>query len=463
MPFVSVRARVVTDSTGAFTEIPVLLTPAGVLTPLMEYCLAHSHTRSLAWMRKVLLSTTLFLRYSQANPDEPDSFRLFQNFAQRLYTGTFDRETNLDQSSLCWHPRSTNSVGEIIGQLTDLFDWIGRLRPEARTINPQHVGGAFDRRIDQAAYLFRREKAFLGHTWATNPSTNDKGHSTRPKRQLNVAKNEPPAFPDNRFEELLFKGFQVGGNYDYRGMLISLLQHGAGFRVSEPFHLYVTDVFPDPSNSQVAVVQIHHPSFGKAPSNWIDGTGQKRNGNRITFLAEKYALAPRTEILGNRGAGWKNPRLDEKYFMRAWWFQTEYGEWFQYLWLKYLDQVARLDRNHPFAFINIDREPRGEVYTINMFKKAHAAAVARIGLVASKAAGTTPHGHRHAYAQRLRRAGMDKFLIQRFMHHAVPESQEIYTGPTMEEIISELEKAGSRMQQSVIQSFPMSLPSFIRP
>ena len=32
--YVTVKARVYTDTTGAFTEIPVLLTSAGVLLPL---------------------------------------------------------------------------------------------------------------------------------------------------------------------------------------------------------------------------------------------------------------------------------------------------------------------------------------------------------------------------------------------------------------------------------------------
>lgn len=63
-------------------------------------------------------------------------------------------------------------------------------------------------------------------------------------------------------------------------MLITLLLHGAGFRESEPFHLYISDVFPDPSNPSQAKVLIHHPSHGGAPADWRDEKGKPRKGNR---------------------------------------------------------------------------------------------------------------------------------------------------------------------------------------
>lgn len=110
--------------------------------------------------------------------------------------------------------------------------------------------------------------------------------------------------------------------------------------------------------------------------------------------------------MGKRAAGWKEPRLDEKYFMRAYWFIPEYGEWFLHIWYKYLRSVAMVERDHPFAFINLGREPRGAMYTIDKFKKAHGAAIERIGLTVGKSFGTTEHGHRHAYGRRLMKAGL---------------------------------------------------------
>ena len=99
---------------------------------------------------------------------------------------------------------------------------------------------------------------------------------------------------------------------------------------------------------------------------------------------------------------------DQAYYKQAYWFVPEYGEWFLQLWHRYLEQVARIDRNHPFAFINLIRQPVGAMYTLTQYNKAHAAACERIGLTVGKALGTTPHGHRHAYGLRLRTAGVEK-------------------------------------------------------
>ncbi|MCY1213738.1 hypothetical protein D9M68_365930 [compost metagenome] len=454
--FVTVKARVYTDATGVYTELPVLLTPAGVLEPLLDYCLYRSHDRSLTWMTKVNRSVRMFLEYLQTNPAERDTYRLFQNFAQRLYTGTFDRETRLDPSGLCWPPRSPQDASNIITHLSDFFDWLGKMRPEAAKVNPRYAGGAFDRQTDEAAYQYRRSKAFLGHTWAENASPAETGHLVRGQRQPKVERSDPPAFPEERFEELLVKGFCAAGRYDYRGMLITLLQHGAGFRESEPFHLYISDVFPDPANPRQAQALIHHPSHGAAPADWRDERGRPRKGKRAEYLAHQFGLVPRTELMDRRQAGWKGGTHDAAFYKQAYWFMPEYGEWFQQLWHRYLEQVACFERDHPFAFINLNREPVGAMYTLAQYNKAHAAACERIGLTVSKALGTTPHGHRHAYGRRLRNAGVDKPFIRRFMHHASLGSQEVYTQANTRETVAELEAAAQRLRDKYAGSQPSS-------
>ena len=62
--FVTVKARVHTDATGVYTELPALLTPAGVLEPLLDYCLYRSHDRSLTWMTKVTRAMRMFLAHA---------------------------------------------------------------------------------------------------------------------------------------------------------------------------------------------------------------------------------------------------------------------------------------------------------------------------------------------------------------------------------------------------------------
>lgn len=446
--FVTVKARVHTDATGVYTELPVLLTPSGALEPLLDYCLERSHDRSLTWMTKVTRSVRMFLEYLETNPEESDTYRLFQNFAQRLYTGTFDRETGIDPSELCWAPRSPHDASHIITQLSDFFDWLGEIRPEAAKINPRFAGSAFDRKAEEAAYQYRRSKAFLGHTWVNNASPGGVGHRVRGRHLPKVEKCEPPAFPDERFEELLNKGFCVAGRRDYRGMLITLLLHGAGFRESEPFHLFIPDVSPAPTNKNQAKVLIHHPTYGAVPEDWRTKRGGPGYGNRAEYLGHQFGLVPRTDLMNSRHAGWKGGTHDGPYYKQAYWFLPEYGEQFLHLWHCYLEQVVCVERDHPFAFINLKRDPVGAMYSVAQYNKAHAAACERIGLDVSKTLGTTPHGHRHAYGRRLRNAGVDKALIRRFMHHASLESQEVYTQASTREALNALETAAQRMRDA---------------
>jgi GNAT superfamily N-acetyltransferase len=235
-------------------------------------------------------------------------------------------------------------------------------------------------------------------------------------------------------------------------MLITLLLHGAGFRESEPSHLYIQDVLPDPANPAQALVCIHHPSHGAAPADWRDAQGRPRKGNRAEYLSQKFGLAPRTDIMGRLHAGWKGGMHDGAYYKQAYWFLPQYGEWFLQLWHRYLVQVARSERDHPFAFINLAREPVGAMYTLTQYNKAHAAACERIGLTVSKALGTTPHGHRHAYGRRLMNAGIDKALIRRFMHHASLESQEVYTQANSREALAALEAAAQRLSAGRVET-----------
>jgi len=457
MPTVASTARVYTDTTGTYAEVPILLTPSGTLLPLLDYCVSRQHDRSISWMKKLVQAVGLFLDYLDANPNEPQHWHLYRNFAQKLYAGTFSLETGLDPSYLCWEVRDWKSSNSIQIQLTDFFNWLGQTNTSASLLNPRYEGSIYDKKLDYAAYIYRRNSAFLGHTWAVNPRTEHlTSFLTRPKQRVATHCKEPPEFPSDRFEELLFKGFRVGGRYDYRGMLITLLLHGAGFRDSEPFHLYFADVHRDPMEPGSALVLIHHPEIGIAPDDWRDEKGRQKRGTRRSYLTNKWGLLPRTVITGRRAAGWKNPKLDGDYYMRAWWFEPAYGKLFLQIWERYIEQAVMIERNHPFAFVNLDREPVGGMYTIDTFRACHAAAVRRLNLPYGKLHGTTEHGHRHSYAQRLRRAGISEKLLQTFLHHKSIDSQAVYTTPTTSESLLALSQAHEHMR---IRNLGSALPN----
>lgn len=443
MHFVSVNARIFRDTSGAYEETPVLIGPDGIITPVMEYCL--SSARSLAWKKKLILAVSLFLEYWEANSETPFGYRLFDGFAHRLHTGTFNIETSLDPSGLCWLPRKTQYANELIELLSSFFDWWAKENPAAEHPNPMVPASSSQRKIQLAAIEFRRQRSFLGHLWKKPDAL-----SRRLQKQggTKVISHTPPRFPDSRFEELLLKGFKVGGKLNYRDILITLLLNKGGFRGSEPMHLWVEDVFPDPEQPNSAMVLIYHPTRGAAPSTWTYPDGRKRKGNRQEYLAEKFGLPARTQMLGKKSAGWKNPTLDDDaLWMRAFWFEPVYGEWFLHFWDLYMRELAAIPRKHPYAFVNIDREPFGHVYSMAQYSKSLAGAVRRLGMPVGKAFGTTPHGHRHAFGWRTKQGGLSEIEIQRMMHHRSPESQKQYTQPSHSDVRLATELAYERLKQ----------------
>lgn len=449
--FVSVRATVLVDSTGNSVEVPGLLTPSGLLTPLLDYFVEYRLSRSQSWMDKVAKAVRMLLEYMHANPREGDSRAIFDNFASAVQSGTFDPQTRLDPSGLCWRPRPKD-VGSIVTDLSLFFDWLGERNPKAANINPMVEANVYERRWNLAAARYRRERALLGHLWSQRmDDSNKKVRRVRSNTRSQSRAAEPPAFPEDRFGDLINEGFRVGDRVDHRGICITLLLHGAGFRASEPFHLYVEDVCPNPRNPASALVRIHHPTLGNAPPSWKDAAGRPRRGNREAYLLEAYGLRPRHRIRSSAKAGWKGGRCDAPEYKEAHWFRPEYGELFLKHWRLYLQQMVQVERHHPYLFVNLGRSPVGDMYKLGQYDDAHAAACRRIGLVVSKPLGTTPHGHRHAYGRRLTMAGVSEKYIQMFMHHSSIESQEVYVQLTTAEIEQVLVAGAARMANSASQ------------
>lgn len=458
MDFVQVRAKVVTDSTGAVAEIPVLLSSEGPLEPLVDYFLWRRHDRSVAWMRKVTQAVSLLLAYAKANgTDFKNSRELFRNFVQRLYSGSFG-EDGRDPSGLYWFPMRAKPAAMLVACLTDFSDWLAE-RQGTAPLNASRMASGYDEILALAASEQRRSRAFLGHTWRTPEPQSGvlRVRSTLPRRGVVFADVEAAiAFPEQHFTDLLLRGFVRRGyghdpdpcvRLNLRDCLIALLMHGAGLRVSECFHLWVHDVQPDPHDPTLALVRIHHPCEGNAPEDWFDERGQVIRCNRAAYLAGRYARRPRNELLGAEAAGWKNPALDGRYFMQAFWFPTDLGRLFLQLWKRYLRQLVQIERAHPYAFVVLSGPGTGRVYCVENYKQAHRRAVERIGLAVSRFDGTIPHGHRHAYGRRLARAGIDPVVRKKALHHKGLGSQAVYTAPNMAEVTRTLNAATGKLDE----------------
>jgi hypothetical protein len=456
MDFVQTRAKVITDETGAIAEIPVLLTDDGPLEPLVDYLLWHRQDRSVAWMRKVVQAVSLLLTYMKANAACFDkSEEMFHSFADRLYTGTAGENGN-DPSGLYWRPMRRRTAAILLGCLSEFSDWLVE-RHGGNPLNPSSTANRFDEMLAQAAWEHKRSRAFLGHTWGTSPTGAGKRGYSQARRSPKLADDqEAVPFPERSFTDLLLHGFERrgGGGHsnpalrlNLRDCLITLLIHGAGFRLSECFHLWVHDVAPAPNDPTVALVRIHHPSEGDAPDDWRDERGNVIRGNRAAYLAGRYALRPRNEIMDIRRAGWKAPMLDGKYFMQAYWFPTDLGRLFLHLWTLYLHQIVQTERHHPYAFVIQNGPSAGDVYCIAGYKQAHARAVQRIGLLPVRSEGATPHAHRHAYGRRLMRAGIDPILRRKALHHKSLASQAVYTAPNVTDVTRALNAAQTALDR----------------
>lgn len=447
MVFSIVRGRILSDSTGASVEMPVLMSGDGPVRALIDYCLTMR--RSISWQRKFVRANKLFLEYLEQNAIQgEEEWRLFRNFSNALRLGTIDPKTQEDSSGLFWSGIEPREANFMINQLSVFFEWLSdpERSPRAGKFNPEFVGNSYDKRIDEKAYQFRRSKAFLGHAWAAESKR--RARVTRGEQPPKVFAKRPPMFPEDRFAELLTVGFKVAGQYDYRGILITLLLYGGGLRVSEPFHLYMADVHPHWDDPTQAFVAVHHPSIGYAPDDWTNRSGQP--GSRQEYLSQEFGLVPRHRLDSKLAAGWKHPALDDHWFMHVHWLPdgtgSEFGQWFMQVWRLYMEQIQGIERNHPYAFINIDQSVGG-IYTIDQYNKALKNAVERIGLIFGKVHGTTAHGFRHAYAQRARRGGIDPVIIQRIMHHCSPESQQVYTQPEVHEQAAAIRKAAATLRE----------------
>ena len=175
---------------------------------------------------------------------------------------------------------------------------------------------------------------------------------------------------------------------------------------------------------------------------------------RAKYLELVYGRVPLTDLPGRKGVGWKEPLLSdatEKYFKVFWW-SNDAARAFLKIYYRYVQMRPSVE-GHPYLFIADGGEPMG----VRAYEKVHAAAVRRIGLRAAKGAGTTPHGHRHAYGQRLRRAGVRRKVRQVAMHHKSAFSQDVYTEADAVEVARTLRDLPADLA-SILGGMPLSPP-----
>jgi integrase len=417
-------------------------------------------------MQKMTQAVGLLLDYMNANHDcFTDSKELFQTFVKRLYTGTIG-ENGTDPSCLYWLPKSNANVRQLTYLLSGFSDWMAE-KLNTKPLNSWRAASAYEEMLNWAAWHQKHHRTFLAHTWNRGKVSEAAklAKNSLLKRNPKIDHDGVKFFPDDHIYELLFNGFivpskkksrRIEERLNLRDILITILMHFGGVRVSEPFHLFVHDVCPDPYNSKQAMVRIYHPNEGMAPKDWFDSKGKDINCNREAYLLGKYGMHPRNMYFSTDQlhSGWKGNCLDSKNkFMNIHWFPSWGGELFLMFWNIFIIQRALKDCDHPYAFVTEEGKP----YSVNSFICAHNRAVERIGLLPTKNMGTTPHGHRHAFGQRMADAEIDPIIIMKAMHHNSLESQLVYTKPK----VSKVTKIFNDATESLNEGRSLTLPDFL--
>ncbi|WP_083686050.1 gamma-mobile-trio recombinase GmtY [Rhodoferax koreense] len=455
--------NLITDNTGVTTNALVILTDNGPIIPLLRFVEENLY-RSASWLIKLHQAVSLLIDYISSNQNIFSSAdKLFGGFVKRLYSGTVGADGK-DPSELYWTGKNSTLVRQLVGPLSEFSDWMVKEGYSQSPINPWRPANHVEEILAWASWQHANRNAFLGHTWNKNVAAIEMSQARNVllKREPAIDHAATKRFPGDSIGKLLFNGFLVPrknssdglGGLNLRDILITMLMHYGGLRVSEPFHIYVHDIRPDVINPQMANVRVFHPSEGKAPLDWKDAIGKPINTNRANYLKGKYGLLPRTDYkdTSQMYAGWKNNLLtDSTKSMHVHWFPTWAGELFLKIWSLYLIRRAQFN-DHPFAFVTLSGKP----YALDSFQSAHKAAVKRIGLSYSKFEGTTPHGHRHDFGRRLAEAKVNELVIKKALHHKSMKAQVVYTEPDINQISKIFEEITS--ENSDLNITPASNP-----
>lgn len=437
----------------------VVINDAGlVLRSLVSLFLAPKHqNKSATWQQKAARAVGLLYDYFRAVPEPRDLLgrRAFlSGFAQALMAGTVD-QTGGDETGLYWRPMSWSRVEETL-QYVNLFADHCVSEYGAEDLNP-YVDGSFGDRVARMRRLdVQNRNSLLKHLGTARAKFDEvRGvRGIRARRRPKVSPRKPPYFPRDAFAPLLQEGFarkRTGApweRWNIRDMMIAILQRHGGLRVSEPFHLFVTDVHPDPRAPTSAEVRLYHPELGRfAYRDPISGL--IRRVTRTEYLRDAHGRVPRNRIAGKEGAGWKNLMLDEgepEMYALVRWFPAEWGQVFLQLYRIYVRHLlpARLD--HPYLFVALQGGAQyGKPYKTSAYTQSLTRAVKRIGLDPAKVLGTTTHGFRHGYGQDLADAELDEKTIQICLHHNSATSQQVYTRPEQQRIQRELDAARRKL------------------
>lgn len=424
-------------------------------------------TRSQSWRVKALKTIGSLYDYWHAISENGRHSGLagqeiFSGYQRALAAGTIDQEGN-DPTNLYWEPWKPYRIRIAISLLN-------RFREHCR--ERQYCEGESSsiwvdwvQKCDRQAT--RHSYSLLSHLG------NGGGQNSRTARigQHNSRSRVVP-FPKHLFEKLLIQGccrsstkWENGdrAEYDYNITLqiALLLLAGGGLRLSELFHIFVSDV----SGSEV---RIYDPVFGSVGAPGPGSPRHRGSESRQQYLRH-YGLTPRSMLpLGSTlYAGWKGMLLDQghpDYFAILHWISPEIKAKFYEIHSHYIRNIQPIRLSHPYYLICTNHRNFGQPWTIGAFYQSFGTALRKVGCQPNRAEGLSPHAFRHLYGQTLVDMRIPPAIIQHAMHHRSIWSQQAYTRPSPGKVSRELESAAARFRQenNLLPAYDEAAPTLWR-
>ena len=441
------HARVEHHDSSNFPVVTILIGNGQPWSRWLEYRVRFQ----IARQRSVARHIGLFIDFIAARGDEflplESRGRLMQAFADALAMGTINGR---DPHGLWWLPLSIREARLALNDVTAFGDWLEE-KGYAPTLNPTRAATLEEQVIFWRRWSHVKEKSLLGHLKSRAGSSQQAlvARDAVVRKRAISSRQVAKAFPEEAIVPLLQDGFTARSKdlhwTTLRDMLILMLMHFGGKRISEVLHMWVGDVEANPKDRTRCIPWISHPTDGLA--DWTDPmTGNHTRISRQAYLRLRYNRLPLTLETGRRRVGWKNPMLSEDNRMRVFWNDASADRLFWTLYRQYV-RMRPLVGRHPFLFIT----PEGDPMTVQAYEKVHGAAVRRIGLIPEKRLGTTPHGHRHSYGHVAQANGVGRKAVQVSMAHRFPGSQDIYKNLADDAIAEELIAATGRLDRLSIK------------
>lgn len=135
-----------------------------------------------------------------------------------------------------------------------------------------------------------------------------------------------------------------------------------------------------------------------------------------------------------------------KHYSIIYWSNPDMGKLFYQLHLEYLKTRLSISSNHPYYFVSLSHQNKGEPYTRNALQDKFNQDIKKLGLN-REIGGVNLHGFRHYYGYYCANIlGLSKETTQRMLHHRSGESTEVYYKKTMNTLQTELEKGYKRLE-----------------